>query len=76
MLTKTESEQARAQGWQLCEVYDAQQSRLQLAILPADFGRLNSEQAFQAVTALAKQQNPLAIKALTLIAQFNLKRKK
>jgi len=63
-------------GWDLCEVYDTQQSRLMLAILPVDFKQATLEQAYQHVTTLAKQGNPLALKALTSIAQFNLKRKK
>jgi hypothetical protein len=75
MLNQSETEQARSMGWQLCEVYDTQQGRLTLTVLPTDFKRASSEQALQHVTAMAKQRHPLAIKALTLIAQFNLKRK-
>jgi hypothetical protein len=73
MLTENESMNAHSQGWQLCEVYDEQQRRLNLTILPVHFGQHTAEQTLQFVTAQAKARNPLAIKALTLIAQHNIK---
>ncbi len=77
-LTPQESAEAAALGWQLCEVYDLENSKFRLMALPLNFTRRGTHsQSIKAVIVhLAKQGHPLAIKTLTLIAQYNFKKAK
>lgn len=75
MLTPLEAQQAAAMGWQLCEVFDLSLNRLRLMALPADFSRPASSERVQAhVMKLAKNNDPVAIKTLTAIAQYNMRK--
>ncbi len=76
MLSQIESQQAALMGWQLCEVYDLKKKKLTLQVLPTDFKRFSSVTAMRLVTALAKRRDPVCVKALTLIAKHNIKRRK
>lgn len=78
MLTPLEAREAAALGWQLCEVYDLEIARPRLMVLPLDFVRpgVNSQTAQDAVIRMAKSGNQLAIRTLTLIAQYNMKKGK
>lgn len=75
MLTAPEAQEAALMGWQLCEIYDDRQETVLLAILPTSFVAGSAVQAANTVVALAKANNRLAIKALTLIAQHNISKK-
>lgn len=75
MLNEHEAREAAAMGWQLCEVWDERKKVLLLAILPTSFEKLSTSDAIRLVTTMAKQHNPLAIKALTLVAQSLIPKK-
>ena len=75
-LTPLEAEQAKQAGWLLCEVYDLGQKKVFLDILPAEFGKSSAAQAQQRVVESAKRGDPLAVKALTLVAQSKIYRRK
>lgn len=76
MFNELETQQAAAMGWQLCRVYDPHKRVLILAVLPLSFDKCSAPAAYAAVVEMAKSRNPLAIRALTLIAQFNAPRPK
>ncbi len=63
LLTKEESLVASALGWGLHHVYELEAKRWGIRILPADRA--------QVVVNLAKQGNPLALKALRLTVHGN-----
>ena len=74
MLTEAEAGQAKSLGWQLCEVYCLQKEHLLLVVLPTTPMHRNAEEAMNAVVWLAKNRNEVAIRALTLISQYNMKK--
>lgn len=76
MLDAVEREQAAAMGWELREVFDLKTGRMELAVLPLDFERADASAAYRYVVTLAKGRHVLAIKALTLMAQYNLPKPK
>jgi len=76
MLTEEEARLAEGLGWQLCFVYCPQKEKLLLSVLPAGPAHRNAEDAMKGVVWLAKHQNPVAIRALMLISQFNAGKKK
>lgn len=72
MLTEQEAIQAKAMGWQLCEVYCLSKERPLLLVLPTTPMHRNAEDAMNAVVWLAKNRDAVAIRALTLISQYNM----
>jgi hypothetical protein len=76
-LTPQERAEAVAQNWDLFHVYDADKTRWVRTVLPITFSTgVGAQQALNHVVAQAKFNNPLSIKALRLIAQFNSGTKK
>ena len=71
-LTPEETSMAAAQGWQLCEVYDADKRKCSLEVLPLDFERASRAGIMLELTRRAKSGDALAIKAMTLVARSNL----
>ena len=76
MLKEHEVLEAAAMNWQLCEVYDLDKNRCVLTILPVKFDSACAEDAMKFVVQHAKNRHPLALRALTLIAQYNAAPKK
>jgi hypothetical protein len=71
-LTTQEQAEAATQNWGLFHVYDSDKTRWVRTVLPIRFGPgIGAQQALNHVVAQAKFNNPLSIKALRLIAQFN-----
>lgn len=76
-LTREEKAQAATQGWGLYHVYDAVSCRWHLGVLPTEFtASKGAAQALQHVVSMAKTNNQLCIKALRLMAQFNMRKKR
>lgn len=71
-LTTQEKSEAATQNWGLYHVYDLGRERWVRTILPVTFNETaGAAQALNHVVAQAKFNNPLSIKALRLMAQFN-----
>lgn len=71
-----ETQQAAAQGWGVYEIYDLQKNMIVLELMPHDLSRTSQAELQQHIVQAAKSGNALAIKALTVVAHFNLQRKK
>lgn len=67
LLTPVEVIEAAAQGWSLGRVYDLDTRRCSVMVL----GMPSAEAAGRAVVAQARFNNPLAIKALSLVMASN-----
>jgi hypothetical protein len=71
-LTTEERAAAAAQGWGLFHVFDLARGRWNLAVLPPRFGPgMHAERTLRAVIEQARNNHPVALKALRLIAAFN-----
>lgn len=76
-LTPQEKSEAAAQNWGLFHVFDAEKSRWLRTVLPVTFNETaTAANALNHVVAQAKFNNPLSIKALRLMAQYNAGTKK
>lgn len=71
MLTPYETETARSQGWLLADVFDPRSKKLRPQILPITFKPpfSRAEQATLFVVRRARENDPLALKAVRLIVQ-------
>lgn len=76
MLDAVETQQAAAMGWELREVYDLKTKRMELAVMPLSLENNSAPATFNFVVDLAKRRNAIAIKALSLIAQYNMSKGK
>lgn len=78
LLSPTEVEIARSQGWGLHHVYDSAAKQWVVRIMPASFNPKisNVETAMQHVVGIAKSGDALAIKALRLMVHGPVPRKK
>lgn len=75
MLTAEEAATAKTLGWQLEEVYDLDKKRLMLTVMPVDFPMISAAQMQGVVIGQARARNPVALKALKLIAASNVSRR-
>lgn len=76
-LTKEERAVAASQNWGLFHVFDLAKQRWSMNVLPLSFeGGKSAEHALRFVLDKARNNQPVAIKALQLIAQFNSKKGK
>jgi hypothetical protein len=77
LLTKEEVAQATARGWNLHYVFNLPSNRWTLDILPTQFtDKVGAAQAKGFVVRQAQAQDQLSIKALRLITEFNLPKRK
>lgn len=74
-LTAEELRHAEAHGWTLAEVYDPEHHRVTLSVLPVVFAGTNAADMLRHVIGLAKKGDPVALKALTLVAKSNVYRR-
>lgn len=71
-LTKEEQTEAARQNWGLFYIYDMDRSKVVRGVLPITFSpTVGATQALNHVVAQAKFNNPLCLKALRLMGQFN-----
>lgn len=76
MLTESETKEARALGWALHEVFCLQKEKLFLVVLPEGTAFRNAEEATDAVVTQAKSRCGVAIRALSLISNYNARKPK
>lgn len=76
MLDAVETQQAAAMGWELREVYDLKTNRMELAVLPLSLENNSAPATYRYVVEMAKRRNAVALRALNLIAQYNLPKEK
>lgn len=66
-LTAIEAQHAAGQGWGLFHIYDQALSRWSLAVMSLDHPATSAQDTAGAVYELARQRDPVAIRALRLI---------
>lgn len=77
LLTKEETAQAIARGWNLHHIYNLPAQKWSLGVLPVHFSeKVGAAEALGLVVQHAQHRDQLSVKVLRLITEFNQTKRK